>query len=252
MSSQRRPARQTIHASRSTPARPACRSVRQPFRFGNLPIEIRDKIYRLRLLNETAIPIVVDDPGDFDGEPLSEGQIFGNPDLVQLTTRINRFRGERFSTDVGLIYINSTIHDEAAAVLYGRNPFKVVGGNSWINFFYFHRRLTGVGRQHLRQLKISLPDIERFNTAQTVGQLNEFGEEGIKILKHLPSLGDLTFRVGEDIMAADIELLRRIRDACQRQCRIVMDIRKALLYHDPDGFDDRPVRISSSAIQKMR
>jgi len=195
---------------------------------------------------------VVDDPCDFDGEPLSEGQIFGNPDLVQLTTRINPFRGERFSIDVGLVYINSTIHEEAAAVLYGRNTFQFVGEYSWINFFYFHRRLTRVGRPHLRQLEIGFPDIERFNTTQIVGQLDEFGEKGIKILKHLPSLGDLTFRIGEDIMAADIELLRRIRDACQRQCRIVMDIRKALLYHDPDGFDDRPVRISSSAIQKTR
>lgn len=250
MSTEERHARHPVGTSRFTPSESARQSVQQPFRFGNLPKEVRDRIYRLSLVNETPTSIVVDEPSGFDGEPMSEAHIFGNPDLVQLITRIDHFRGDRFTIDMGLTRINSTIHDEAAAVLYGCNTFRFTGEYSWTNFVYFHQHLTRVGRQYLRKLEISFPHIIRNNSAQITSQFDESSVRGIKILRRLPSLAKLTFHVGDDIMTANINLLRQIRDS--KQCSIVMDIRKALLYYDHDGYDDRPVRISSTAIQKMR
>lgn len=214
ISSKARHARPPVGASRSTPSRSARQSVQQPFRFGNLPKEVRDRIYPLCLVNETPIPIVVDEPSGFDGEPMSEAHIFGNPNLVQLTIRNNHFWGDRFTIGVGLARINSTIHDEAVAVLYGCNTFRFMGEYSWINFVYFHRHLTRVGRQHLRKLEINFPTIARCNSAQITSQFDESSERGIKILKRLPSLAKLMFRVGDDIMTVDINLLRQIRGSC--------------------------------------
>jgi hypothetical protein len=220
MSSEGRAARQPGGASTSTPARPARRPVQQPFRLGNLPIEIRHEIYRLCLVNETPIPIMVDEPCASDGVRLSEAQFFDNPEPEQLTPRIGRSPMERFTIDAGLLCVSRTIREEAAALLYGHNTFQFLGEDCWIDLFRFRRRLTQ-DRQHLRNVEIATTWSK---SAKTVIQLSDSSTFGIELSKVLCGLRTLTLRVSEDVMIANIELLRRIRHACREECHIVMDI----------------------------
>ncbi|KAL8753997.1 MAG: hypothetical protein Q9199_004646 [Rusavskia elegans] len=115
---------------------------RQPFRFGNLPQTIRDRIYRLCLINEHPTSVVVDERSGWDGEELTTGQIYNDEELVRLTTAIHH--QERFNSNVtaALLQINSTIHEEAAPILYGLNTFSFTGRNCWLDLIYFEWLLT--------------------------------------------------------------------------------------------------------------
>ena len=243
--------RQPGGAPTSTPARLARCPVQQPFRFENLPTELRHEIYRLCLINETPIPIVVDEPCASDGVRSSEAQFFDNPEPEQLTPRIGRSPMERLTIDAGLLCVSRTIREEAAEFLYGHNTFRFLGEDCWIDLFRFHRRLTQVGRQHLRYVEIALPETKWSRSVKIVSQLSELSVSGTELSKVLPDLRVLTLRVSDDIMIANIELLRRIRHACKEECHIVMDIRTALLYNGLREPEDRPIRISSVAIKRM-
>jgi len=243
--------RQPGGAPTSTPARPARCPVQQPFRFENLPTELRHEIYRLCLINETPIPIVVDDSCASDSVRSSEARIHDNSKPQQLTARIDCFSMERFTIHAGLLRVSRTIREEAAEFLYGHNTFRFLGEDCWIDLFRFHRRLTQVGRQHLRYVEIALPETKWSRSVKIVSQLSELSVSGTELSKVLPDLRVLTLRVSDDIMIANIELLRRIRHACKEECHVVMDIRTALLHSGLREPEDRPVRISSVAIKNM-
>ncbi|KAI4277660.1 MAG: hypothetical protein L6R38_005402 [Xanthoria sp. 2 TBL-2021] len=220
----------------------------QPFRFGNLPQTIRDRIYRLCLITEHPTSIVVDETSGWDGEELDTGQIYNSEELVRLTTAIHRQEHLNSNFTAALLQINSTIHEEAAPIIYGLNTFSFMGRNRWIDLIYFEWRLTGISRQSIRTVVIHFLEIKRgYNS-----ELNRASTEGLKSLEKFSVLASLTLVVYEDILTSDLKHLRQIRDSVPGSCRIAIDVRKASRYHKDGGWDHRPVRISSHAVRKMQ
>ena len=214
--------------------------------FRNLPLTVREEIYHLILTNNIPISIKVDEPSDFDGYPYKEYQIYDNDKLVHLTTN------NTLCIEISLLSVNKTVHEEAAPVLYGRNTFQFIGQYCWNDLFYFENRLTNVGRKHIRSIEIYFPTIERFTPGRNiVSEFDESSEGGLKLIKYFPDLKYLSFRVCEDIMTNDIELLQKVQDSVKDECLIVMGIRSASVYYESDNYDKRAIRISSGAIEEM-
>ncbi|KAL8668734.1 MAG: hypothetical protein Q9168_006646 [Polycauliona sp. 1 TL-2023] len=208
---------------------------------------IRNKIYHFGLVNKHHTSIIVDEPSGWDGERLSVAQIYNDEDLVRLTTKVHHKRQLDSEVTVGLMRINSTIHTEAATILYGHNTFSFMGRNCWLDLIYFESRLTEIGRRSVRNMEIRSPEIDR-----AFQELDSESISGLKSLKRFPGLGSLTLHLYEDILTSDITYLRKIRHGLPRSCRVVIDIHKSSVYYRNGGRDHRPVRISSGALEKLR
>ncbi|CAO1597624.1 hypothetical protein XANCAGTX0491_001431 [Xanthoria calcicola] len=85
---------------------------------------------------------------------------------------------------VALLQLSSTIHEEAARILYGLNTFSFGGENCWIDPIYFKWRLTDISRRNVRTLVIKIPEIDRGRD----GELNGATLNGHKSLKNFPGL----------------------------------------------------------------
>ncbi|KAI4228497.1 MAG: hypothetical protein L6R36_001610 [Xanthoria steineri] len=243
MPKRKQPHDSQLSTSESRPLKHVRQTSPQPneFRFSNHP-DIRDRIYRLCLLNHRPIPIVVKEQSDWDGEDYNAAQNYNNQESVRLSTRLNS------DVTAALLQVNSNFHEQAAPVLYGLNTFSFRGKHCWIDLIYFKSRLTDISRRSIRTVVISFPEIERGHASE----LNGATINGLKSLKSFPGLASLTLVVEEDILTADIQPLRRLRDSVPGSSRVVLDVRKAALYHKDGGWDDRPVRISSEAVRKMQ
>lgn len=220
----------------------------QPFRFGNLPDTIREKIYRLCLINEHQTSIIVDEPSGWDGETLDTDQIYNNDESVQLTTANHRQRHLNSSVTAALLQLNSTIHEEAAPILYGLNTFSFTGQNCWIDLIYFESRLTETSRRNVRTVLMKFQEIEQVSSSE----MNGASINGLGSLKSFSRLESLTLVVYEDILTSDLNHLPTIRDSVSGICRITVDVRKASLYFEHGGWDVRKVRISSDTVTKMQ
>ncbi|KAI4086340.1 MAG: hypothetical protein LQ339_009047 [Xanthoria mediterranea] len=209
----------------------------------SLPKSIHDldkftfvRIFRLCLINQHPTPIVVEEQFDWYGEP------YDNEESVRLSTRFN-------SNDMAaLLQVNSNFHEQAAPVLYGLNTFSFRGKHCWIDLIYIKSRLTDISRRNVCNVVIYFPEIERGHASE----LNDATIHGLRSLKSFVGLESLTLIVHEDILTGDIRPLRRFRESVPGSCRVVIDVRRAALYHKDGGWDDRPVRISSEAVRKMR
>ncbi|KAI4268086.1 MAG: hypothetical protein LQ337_008048 [Flavoplaca oasis] len=234
-------------ASHSKRAKRLPRIPSQPFRFGELPEIIRNRIYHLCLINEHPTSIVVEENFGWDGERLNTGQIYNAEELVRLTTKTHRQPHLDSDLTASLVRINSTIHQEAAPILYGLNTFSFTGRNCWLDLMYFDQRLTELSRRNIRTVAIDFPEVDR-----GYHELDKASVIGMKSLKKFPALASLMFLLYEDILTSDIDSLRKIRDTVSTNCNISVDVRRSSLYHEDGGWDNRPVRISSEALRKMQ
>lgn len=215
----------------------------------SLPKSIHDldkftlaRIFRLCLINQQPTPIIVEEQFHWYGEPYDASQIYNNEERVRLGTHLN------FNVTAALLQVNSSFHEQAAPVLYGLNTFSFRRKHCWIDLIYFKSRLTDISRRNVRTLVIHFPEIERGHASG----LNGATINGLKSLKSFPGLESLTLVVEEDILTADIQPLRRLRDSVPGSSRVVLDVRKAALYHKGGGWNFRLVRISPEAVRKMQ
>ena len=210
MSNPKRPASRPQQASSSKRSKLFPKADAQPFRFGHLPGEIRNQIYSLLLVDPDPISIEVEEEYDFDHEPCNEAQIYSDYDAVQLTSSTNH------TIEAGILFVNSTIYDEAIPILYGQNTFNFDGAYPWNDFCLFNWNLRNTNSRHLNKVSIRFPEIERWIERGIISEFNESRACGIKMLKRLENLDTLSFSVCEDIMTHDVRLLKKIRDNCKK------------------------------------
>lgn len=100
------------------------------------------------------------------------------------------------------------MYQEAAPILYGLNTFSFAGQYGWHNLFYFGLRLTDISRNNIRRLDLNYPNLERvaFGTPKMDVDFDYSVKAGLKIIKILPHLKTLCFRVCDDIMARDLNV----------------------------------------------
>ena len=201
------PASRPQQTSTSTRSKLSHKADAQPFQFGHLPREIRDQIYPLLLVNPDPISIRVQEEYDFDGESLDEAlsRIDYDPDAVQLSSPKNH------TIEAGILLVNSTIYDEAIPILYGQNTFEFVGPTPWIDFCLFNCNLRNSNSRHLRKVSVDFPDLERLATSFRGSKAWD-----VMMLKRMENLETLGFSVSEDIMAHDVEHLKKLRDICDK------------------------------------
>ncbi|KAL8880375.1 MAG: hypothetical protein Q9198_002201 [Flavoplaca austrocitrina] len=159
------------------------RTTPQPFRFGELPEIIRNRIYHLCLINEHQTSIVGEEDSGWDGERLDTGQIYNEEELVRLTTKTHRQPHVDSNVTASLIRINSTVHQEAAPILYGLNTFSFTGRNCWLDLMYLEERLTELSRRNIRTVAIHFPEVDRGSH-----DLDQASVIGMKSLKKSPTL----------------------------------------------------------------
>jgi hypothetical protein len=219
------------------------------FRFNDLPGEVRNKIYRLCLINESPIALDVLELFLSDVKILEGAQI---PRKESLVCFLRDPEIEKWTVNAKLLRVSKVIRDEAASIFYGCNRFQFLRQQSLIHFLYFEWNLTDVAYQHLRYLELGYPPIERtLLDNDIVSQFSKIGDRGLQILAGLPALEDVTFHSREDVMTSDIGLLRRIRRSC-RGCRVTLQLGDVEVYDERRPYSRRAVKISSNAVEAMR
>ena len=255
----------------------------QPFRFGHLPGEIRNQIYFLLLVDPNPISIQVVE----ENSPYGYDEIYdkvtqcSNADAVQLTSPTKHI------IEAGILFVNSTIYDEAVSILYGQNTFDFNGLCPWNDFCVFNWNLRNNNSRHLSKVIIEFSKIERFTLDSGISSGSYRSRaRGMKMLKGLENLATLSFSVSEDIMSHDIGLLEQIRDNCKEayqrrlqsnlgegdtrvgkvkdqgkdggqahdkgQCQIDLTFSDIIATDENEKLISRAVRISTRALESMR
>ncbi|KAL8828869.1 MAG: hypothetical protein Q9191_002343 [Dirinaria sp. TL-2023a] len=225
-----------IYLSRKKSARP-----QQPFRFIDLPGELRNEIYRLCLVNDGS-PMSVSLGSCSDSIMARINDLRGrNNVLVRLKTNC---RGPHPSSS--LLRVSSQIHDEAAAILYGHKALEFRGRTCWTAFFYFNWRLSTVCRHSIRDLGIEFPQFERIVTGdQAVCQFTDEGNKGLDIIEGFQNLQRLTLHLRESIADKDIQLLHKMHF-------ILRNVRSVAIHIVSFVCKTRRVRISRWALEKIQ
>ncbi len=214
-----------------------------PFPFYRLPGELRNKIYHLCLVDARPISIESREPLGFDNQPRSESHLDDGEDNDALTT------GKQTHVNTSLVRIDSTIHDEAAPILYGHNTFVFEGCCSWNDFSYFKSLLTRTSLKHIRNIEIIFPYLPRFYWSSR--SFMPFCRRGLKNLKKLPALQTLTLHLYEDVTPDYYSSLRTIRRGFSGNCQIAINVHEARFLDGHQGVHKRRVRISSKMLRKM-
>ena len=281
MTKPKRSASRRQKASRSKRSKLFHKADAQPFRFGHLPGEIRNQIYSLLLVDPNPISVRVKEKCDFDGLPYNEAKMYGDPDAVQLTSTTKHI------IETGILFVNSTIYDEAIPILYGKNTFDFDGAYAWNDFCFFNWNLRNTKGRHLSKVIIGFPEIWRWTPkGEIVSEFYASRDHGVELLKRLENLDTLSFSVSEDIMTYDIGPLKQIRDNCKTayqrrlqrnqveggtrlgkvknqgkdggqaqdkgQCRIDLRFSDAKVMDEYGDYDSRTIRISTRAFESMQ
>ncbi len=219
------------------------------FRFNDLPGEVRNKIYRLCLINESPIAlevleVFVSDPKMLEGT--------GIPEKEPLVFFSRDSDIEKWTVNGKLLRVSKAIREEAASIFYGCNRFQFLRPQSLIHFLYFESNLTDVAYRHVRCLEVGFPTIKRtVLDGDVVSQFSVVGDRGLQVLVALPRLEDVTFHLRGDLMKSDIWLLRRICGSCWG-CRVALSLGDVEVYDRRRPYSRRAVRISSEAREGMR
>ena len=213
MSKPKRPASRRQQASGSKRSKLFHKADAQPFRFRHLPGEIRNQIYSLLLVDPNPISIEVEEKySSYEYDQIYDVVTQdGDADAVHLTSPTNHI------IDAGILFVNSTIYDEAVPILYGHNTFDFHGASPWNNFCVFNWNLRNTNSRLLSKVIIGSPEIERLALVDNGISGDFYGSRarGIRMLKGLENLDTLSFSVSEDIMTHNIGLLKKIRDNCK-------------------------------------
>lgn len=219
------------------------------FRFNDLPGEVRNKIYRQCLINESSIALQVLELFVADVHLFEKGGISERESLLIFSLDSET---EKWNVNAKLLRVNKAIRNEAASIFYGCNKFRFLRHESLIHFLYFEWNLTDIAYQHLRCLEVGFPPIERIVLdGDIVRQFSVIGDRALQLLAELPRLEDVTLHLCEDIMKSDIGLLQRICVSC-RGCKVVLSIGGVEVYNPGRPYSLRAVKIGSEALERMR
>lgn len=250
---------QTIPSSRrqaERPHKPKRPGPQPPFRFCNLPSEIRNKIYRLCLVDDVKIGIEEKEQDgfyDMDGyemkgeDPYEYGEI-------GLVHTYNSWDGDKpIYMNLNLLFVDKTTYQEAATIFYGLNTFQFYYGCPWRVLETFLLRLRRPGLDCFRRHDLQFPSIERYVEGSSVKLRKPLSEVKFTItwMKSFPNLETLRLRVKDDIMSSDCNRIHWIARMLVKS-RIVLDIGTALIWDVDRGEKNRLVRISAAAREVFR
>lgn len=222
-----------------------------PFRFRHLPLEIRNKIYHLCLVDEKEIAIEAEEVLDWDGNILEKDEEIYNEDLpVRLVQSRPSWKPKQPSLDVNLLLVDKATHQEATTVVYGSNEFQFYNRYPWRNLQEFMMRLRSSGYKSLRRIDVEFPEISRYVRGSMVKaqDLPTNVMSVMKTVRRLPKLDTLTFRVHDDIMSSDLDIIQWISKH-QGKSKIRLNIKMASIWDGKGGREDRLVRVSAAAVE---
>ncbi len=246
----------STHAKR--PRKPKPPPPQPPFRFHHLPLEIRNKIYHLCLVDQNEIAIETEDDTDWDGNILKEDEEFYNEDLVRLVQSRASWKPKQLILDVDLLLVDKATHQEATTVLYGFNEFHFCNRYPWRNLEVFMLRLQSCGYNSLRRIDLEFPEISRYVRGSMVEAwdppthvmrvMKTMKRLVMKTMRRLPKLETLTFRVHDDIMSSDLDIIQWISKH-QGKSKIWLNIKMASIWDGKGDREDRLVRVSADAVE---
>ncbi|KAL8785275.1 MAG: hypothetical protein Q9213_003479 [Squamulea squamosa] len=218
-----------------------------PVSFLLLPIEIRQQIYRLCLIDPDPIHIEALPPRLHSPAPTGFADPEVDKERVRLVSQATIFGRDNY-INTSLLRTCRIIYQEAIPILYGSNAFQFLFKRCWDTLSIFEKRLTALSRQCVRKIEISFPNIE------PGGGRSEFSaasRAGLGLLKGVSNLRVLTFRLCEDVMTRDVELFDEIQHAILDACVVKVDFGPTHSYDEQRGYALRKVRASDTAIQMM-
>ena len=247
------PISQTIPHSRKQAKRShkSKRSRRQPpFGFRDLPPEIRNKIYRLCLVDDVEIGIEEEDTAVYDSDGLAiQGEDRSEYEEIGLVKNRSWDRYKGIYLNLNLLFVDHTTHQEAATILYGLNIFQFFE-REWRAFDTFTLCLSRNSFECLRRLDLMFPLVDRYVEGRSVKSRKPLPEvkRRMKTLRRLPKLETLRFRVEDDMMSSDCDCIRWIAGMLVKR-EIILDTGNASVWNDNYEFKDRLVRISAAALE---
>ncbi|KAL8728922.1 MAG: hypothetical protein Q9166_005089 [cf. Caloplaca sp. 2 TL-2023] len=205
------------------------------FRFCDLPGEIRNRIYHFCLIR-----------GDVT---------YRYHELLQPANQAKHEQSTGLDSNLSLLRVSTQIYAEAVPIFYGLNDFHFTEPECWRDILQFDFHLTGFSHEHLSNVSIDFPKINRHERWSNIGpyRFHPIDTNGLKILKAVPNLQVVTFCVSDDIMTRDVWLLRQVHKGFSRKCRVVFDFRPCTVYTVRRGITEtRTVRLSLSVPRRMR
>ena len=247
-----------------------------PFRFRDLPLEIRNEIYHLCLVDDVEVAIETDIypsnsklAGDdstriwrwLDGVEVakadgshSHSKLAGDDDVpIRLVHRHYSHTPRTWNSN--LLFVDRATHEEAAIIYYGLNEFRFRGLDRWRNLNHFLSTLPRHSRTRLRRLELPFPYIEKRleGSSLKVLELHPDVLRGMEMIKGLPKLQTLTFNVARDIMSSDQEHILSIA-RLQGENKIVLRIneRSIGIRGQCEGrLIDSRIKISAAVVQLL-
>ena len=102
-----------------------------PFRFLDLPIEVRNQVYHLCFANVIEISLAAETEDSDSDDIFLREKLDDDPACVIVCRMFSKkVLEKRFGPFVNLLRVSTVIHDEATQMLYGSNTFVFRGGCS--------------------------------------------------------------------------------------------------------------------------
>lgn len=193
---------------------------KKPFRFLDLPFDIRRDIYDICLVVKVPLCIRIDTSNGGNGiADIPQDKAADYDDLVNLTSTHAdmilseiHYRDTRRLFTPGLLGTCRIIHLEAAPVFYSQNTFRFEDEAGLDAFVFFKQRLRGNNQASIRHLDVTIPQIVRlWNSIDGSCELSfdPFDDWFIHAIESFPALRSLHLRLDQDVLSGEISVLER-------------------------------------------
>ncbi|MCJ1453386.1 hypothetical protein MMC28_003733 [Mycoblastus sanguinarius] len=213
---------------------------RPPFRFLDLPLEIRLEIYTYCLISP--VDIMIELQKSFTSITEAKipqrlvGHIYTNAIRIEaqkawyVSGTIYRETTPGLYITTSLLYVSRTISREAAPLLYSLNSFDFSQSakDCWDAFAVFSASLAATSRSNIRRLSLEFPHYHYYHAKMiskqqatklnesfqaSLTKLNESFQASLAIIKDLPLLKTFTLRVLCDVRSDSLSTLSMIHES---------------------------------------